>query len=55
MPDEKRFCPGKFAPVLKIQGNFSHLKANPAHTGRVMYLLSIDELITKVDTVGEPL
>ena len=52
MPDEKRFCPGKFAPVLKIQGNFSHLRANPAHTGRVMYHLSIDELITKV--VSEP-
>ena len=38
--------------MLKIQGNFSHLKANPAHTGRVMYLLSIDEFITKV--VSEP-
>src|SRR5690348_6998126 len=55
MPDEKRYCPGKFAPLLKIQGNFSHLRANPAHlVGHVppVYHLSIDELITKV--VSEP-
>src|SRR5262249_54121937 len=31
MPDEKRFCPGKFVPVLKIEGNVSRLRANPAH------------------------
>jgi hypothetical protein len=23
--------PGKFVPVLKIEGNFSHLRARPAH------------------------